>query len=280
MRPLLICTDLDRTLLPNGTQPESAGARHLFAKLVQRRNVTLAYVTGRHLELIEEAIEEFDLPTPDFAISDVGSSIYQFGAMGWRRWRAWDARIAPDWSNAGPDELAEILGDIGGLSLQEREKQGPHKLSFYTSLLNSSTDTIEKVKQKLACAGFSTNLIWSVDEHTHRGLLDILPGRANKLLAIEFLMQAHGFQRDQVVFCGDSGNDLDVLRSELPTVLVANAGASLKAQLNAEQLRNFYVAHGGFLGMNGNYCAGILEGVAHYRPDVAKWLHQLYKEPN
>ena len=30
MRPLLLCTDLDRTLLPNGTAPESPRARALF----------------------------------------------------------------------------------------------------------------------------------------------------------------------------------------------------------------------------------------------------------
>ena len=33
-----------------------------------------------------------------------------------------------------------------------------------------------------------------------------------------------------------------------------------------------YLAHGGFLGMNGNYSAGILEGVAHYHPDTRLWM--------
>ncbi|MEJ2621733.1 MAG: haloacid dehalogenase, partial [Candidatus Thiodiazotropha sp.] len=30
---LLLCTDLDRTLIPNGSQPESAGAREAFKQL-------------------------------------------------------------------------------------------------------------------------------------------------------------------------------------------------------------------------------------------------------
>ena len=54
---LLICTDLDRTLIPNGTQPESSGARDHFATLVDRPEVTLAYVSGRHRALVKAAIE-------------------------------------------------------------------------------------------------------------------------------------------------------------------------------------------------------------------------------
>lgn len=48
MNRLLICTDLDRTLIPNGPQPESPKARALFRRLVSREEVTLAYVSGRH----------------------------------------------------------------------------------------------------------------------------------------------------------------------------------------------------------------------------------------
>jgi hypothetical protein len=33
-----------------------------------------------------------------------------------------------------------------------------------------------------------------------------------------------------------------------------------------------YCARGGFLGMNGNYCAGVLEGLAHYIPETREWM--------
>ena len=59
---LLICTDLDRTLIPNGTQPESSAARKHFAMLVDHPDVTLAYVSGRHRALVEAAIERYRLP--------------------------------------------------------------------------------------------------------------------------------------------------------------------------------------------------------------------------
>ncbi|MDH5258324.1 MAG: haloacid dehalogenase, partial [Gammaproteobacteria bacterium] len=55
MRRLLLCTDLDRTLLPNGRQPESEQARKLFGRLASRPEVTLVYVTGRDPVLVEDA---------------------------------------------------------------------------------------------------------------------------------------------------------------------------------------------------------------------------------
>ena len=274
MKPLLLCTDLDRTLIPNGAQPESPQARPLFARLASCREVTLAYVTGRHLGLIEEAIETFDLPTPDYAIADVGATLYRSGVGRWQRWKAWDARISPDWAGASHAELCVLLRDFAELHLQEPQKQSRHKLSFYVPLTVDVQRLIAQVQARLSEYDISVNLIWSIDEATHQGLLDILPARANKLRAIEFLMQARGFLREQVVFAGDSGNDLDVLLSNIPAVLVTNADPTLKAQLADAPGDSLYLARGGHLGMNGNYSAGILEGLAHYRADVRQWLAQ------
>ena len=82
-----------------------------------------------------------------------------------------------------------------------------------------------------------------------------------------------------MLFAGDSGNDLPVLASEIPSVLVKNARPEVKrqAQEQAEatgQDGHLYLAHGGILGMNGNYAAGILEGVAHFHPEYAGWLSE------
>jgi hypothetical protein len=76
------------------------------------------------------------------------------------------------------------------------------------------------------------------------------------------------------LFAGDSGNDLEVLVSPIPSVLVANGHPEVREQalrLAAEngQAAQLYCARGGWSGMNGNYSAGILEGIAHFRPDLA-----------
>ena len=71
MDPILLCTDLDRTLIPNGLPPESPNARELFCKVAAAPFVSLAYVSGRDLGLLQKAIAEYNLPTPDFMIGDV-----------------------------------------------------------------------------------------------------------------------------------------------------------------------------------------------------------------
>jgi hypothetical protein len=89
---ILLATDLDRTLIPNGAAPESPGARQRFARVASRPEVMLAYVSGRHRALVEEAIAEYHLPLPDLVIGDVGTTIYQLQDGDWREWPDWHQR--------------------------------------------------------------------------------------------------------------------------------------------------------------------------------------------
>ena len=88
-------------------------------------------------------------------------------------------------------------------------------------------------------------------------------------------MQQQGYTLENTLFAGDSGNDLDVLMSDIRSVLVANADAETKQRAAKASADALYVAKGGYLGMNGNYSAGILEGAAHYWPEVDKWLREM-----
>jgi sucrose-6-phosphatase len=283
---LLVCTDLDRTLIPNGTQPESDSARDYFKYLVDQPQVTLAYVTGRHLELVEQAIADYDLPEPNFVIADVGSSLYQQNNQSeqplefldhWQRVKSWDEHLASDWQQKTAMELAEWVTNIEHCHLQEAEKQGLHKLSLYIHLDAEIDAVIAQVKEKFAATHLQANFIWSIDEQANIGLLDILPSRANKYQAIAFLMEHQAFSLENTIFSGDSGNDRDVLVSPMNSVLVANAHIELKQDLSdafekkeIESKKNrssLYIAQGNFLGMNGNYSAGIIEGICHYFPE-------------
>lgn len=275
-RRVLICTDLDRTLLPNGSQPESPAARPRFSALAAHPEVRTAYVTGRHRELVREAIEEFGVPVPDFLIGDVGTSIYRVQNGDWSPWQEWGEHIGHSWSGQGAEVLAALLHGIDGLLIQEPAKQGPYKLSYYTPEDWDRGALLPQIEARLQDNGISANLIWSLDEHSGTGLLDVLPATASKDSAIEFLMQREGFAHADTVCSGDSGNDLAMLTGELQAVLVANATADVRADaaalVDAAGLGHLlYQAQGDFHGMNGFYAAGILEGVAHYLPETVDW---------
>jgi len=270
MSKILVCTDLDRTLIPNGFQPESDGARGHFSCFVSREAVSLAFVSGRHLQLIEQAIDQYQLPVPDYAIADVGSTIYRRDNERWHVWQAWSDEIAGDWQGQESKTLQNMLSDIDMLKLQEFEKQNVHKLSYYLPLMADRDATLEAIQKRLQAKSIRANVIWSVDEQAEIGLIDILPISANKLHAIRFLMQQEGMDEKTTVFAGDSGNDLDVLLSSIPSVLVANADVEVREATQAASPNSLYIAQGDFLGMNGNYSAGILEGIAHFHPEFIK----------
>lgn len=274
---ILLCSDLDRTILPNGAQDESPGARELLHAVSGRPEVTLVYVSGRHLGLLKSAIEEYGIPVPDFAVGDVGATIYQITEGQWGSWTEWEKQIAPDWKGCTHDRIAGLFRDMDELELQEPSKQNKFKLSYYAAEDTDHRKLVEKMQKRLHPEGIRSSLIWSVDEEKHKGLLDVLPENATKYHAIRFIMQSRDFTEKQTVFAGDSGNDLPVLTSGLQSVLVRNASPDVRAE--AEKVTRdkgiqdmLYFAGGGFLGMNGNYSAGVLEGLAHFIPEAESWL--------
>ncbi len=280
MQKLFVCTDLDRTLLPNGKQAESPEARTMFARLVSRPEITLAYVSGRNLSLVQEVIEEYNLPSPDFVVGDVGSTIYQVNDDTWQYYSSWTQEIAVDWQGLSSIDLQALftdIVDISHLTLQEPDKQNRFKLSYYLPLEVDNQALQTCMNLRLQEQNILSSLIYSVDEAKGVGLLDILPASATKFHALEFLRNQLGFNYSNTVFAGDSGNDFPVLVSDVPSVLVANAHEDIikKAQSQTQSQGNpnsLYLAKGDFWGMNGNYSAGILEGIAHYHPYTKQWM--------
>jgi hypothetical protein len=86
-----------------------------------------------------------------------------------------------------------------------------------------------------------------------------------------------GFGYADTVFCGDSGNDIEVLASPVPVALVANSPADVQELARrlageAGQSDRLFLVPGDFMEINGNYSAGILEGIAHYHPGTIRWM--------
>ncbi|MHA2936714.1 HAD-IIB family hydrolase [Vibrio sp. RC27] len=271
----IICTDLDRTLLPNGDQKESSQAREQFRQLAAHPGTIIVYASGRDAQLVEDALAEWDLPFPDYLIADVGSTIYTREQGTWQKWESWRQTLRQDWNALSPEQIFQRLPQIDGLRLQPPHQQEEFKLSFFVEPTELLPKISELLVETLTELDIASNCIPSINEHENHGLIDILPAKANKLLAIRFLVNTLQLNAEQLLYSGDSGNDMEVLASEYKSVLVANATQEVKelALREAQNHNNsdsLYLAKGDLPGLNGCYAAGIIEGFDHFFPEFKR----------
>jgi len=162
-----------------------------------------------------------------------------------------------------------MIGEVDGLTPQEDEHQNTYKLSYYTPVeLNSGALRLQ-LKEVFLRENIRAAVVFSIDEAKGVGLLDILPESATKKHALQYLARYFELDHKGVVFAGDSGNDLEPLTSGFPAIVVNNAMESLKSEVREIAERegisdSVYFAKGGYKDMNGNYTAGILEGLHHF----------------
>jgi sucrose-6F-phosphate phosphohydrolase len=262
----ILATDLDRTLLPNGHWPADDGAIDLFNRLTREHGITVVYVTGRNLDLTERAIVEYGIRYPELLIGDVGTTIRRRTADAWERHDGWDAHVraaSPRWD---VDAVRAALTGIDGLVEQEAVHCGPFKQSYYAD--HAARERILDAVGERVRGHFDEILVYSHDSQTGKGLLDVLPDSATKQTALEFIADELEVAHDEVVFCGDSGNDIHPLTAGFRGVMVRNADAQLVDSVQAAAARDpriqVYHAQGGSDGLSGYYTSGVIEGARHY----------------
>jgi HAD superfamily hydrolase (TIGR01484 family) len=262
----ILATDMDRTLLPNGHWAADPGAIDLFNRLTREHGVPVVYVTGRNLALTESAVDEFGVRPPDILIGDVGTSIRHYEGGAWRfddGWIAHVQRVSPRWDAAA---IKRAVADIDGLREQEPEHQNPFKQSYYANA--GRKDAILAAIDERVAGRYDEVIVYSYDSLDDKGLIDFLPSSATKQTALEYVADAAGCAHRDVVFCGDSGNDIFPLTAGFSGVLVRNADEQLVARVREAMGRDpalrVYFAQGGFRGLNGYYTSGVLEGAYHY----------------
>lgn len=262
----ILATDLDRTLLPNGSWESDPEAIEMFNELTRKHGVLVVYVTGRNLKLTEEAISEFGVRPPDVLVGDVGTSIRKFDNGEWTfddGWVSHVKRASPRWNAAA---IRETVAAVNGIREQEKEHLNQFKQSYYVD--HERSEGILKEVDGLVKGRFDEVAIYSFDSLDGKGLLDFLPDSATKQTALEYVAEEYESEKKNVVFCGDSGNDIFPLTAGFSGVLVRNADEQLVENVKREMEKNSelkaYFAKGGFKGLNGYYTSGVIEGAYHY----------------
>jgi sucrose-phosphate synthase len=234
----LMITDIDNTLVG-----DESSMRELFGFLQDRQEeIAWGVATGRSLELTLEAMTEYDFPMPDILICSVGTEIYYGPNL--RYDKGWQQHISYQWK---AEDIKAALADFDFLVFQEAEGQRSHKISYY--LDDRKNNRYEMVRERLKERKLRCQTIYS-----HGQFLDILPLRASKGRAIEYLRYKFDFSPRRVMVAGDSGNDEDMIAGASRGLVVGNHSVELE---NLRNRPNIYFSQA-------KYAAGIIDGLKHY----------------
>ena len=262
----ILATDLDRTLLPNGSWECDREAINLFNDLTEKHGVLVVYITGRNLALTENAINEFGVRYPNILCGDVGTSIRKYENGKWTVDHGWIDHVkreSPRWDAMA---IREAVAGIDGMREQESEHLNQFKQSYYVE--HEKNDQVLKKVNERVKGKFDEVIIYSFDSQDGKGLLDFLPASATKQTALEYVAEEFGAAKENVVFCGDSGNDIFPLTAGFCGVLVKNADDQLvenvKKAMNQNPGLKVYFAKGDFMGLKGYYTSGVIEGAYYY----------------
>lgn len=264
----VLAVDLDGTFLPlDHAEPHRQAMKRLGAHFVGPTRC-LIFVTGRHYASVREAMKSFQTPLPHHIICDVGTSIYRpRGGHDYAEVMRYRRHLDELTADLPLAELEKHLEPLPGLRVQEGEKQGPHKLSYYTQA-EELDDRVAAIEAVIARREAPFSVIGSIDPFEHHGLIDVLPQGVDKAYALHWLARAEGFSEEETIYAGDSGNDLAALTSGFRAVLVGNASDPVKELVRSRmnelgRARLLYIAET-------ESTSGVLEGCGHFGANIAE----------
>jgi HAD superfamily hydrolase (TIGR01484 family) len=257
----LLATDLDGTVIPPERTMERSREIALFHDAVTRAEITLAYVTGRHLAFALEGVALTGLPPADYMACDVGTSLYRREAGEYRPDPGYRAEMEQAFGGSDAAVARRELSSVSGLREQEAAKQAAFKASYYAPW-PVRPEQLSEVEGRLTAAGLVVELVVSRDPITGEGLLDVLPGGVAKHRALHHLVAELGLESTDVVYAGDSGNDRAAFLSGYRAVVVGNAPQALVRELRDAADRGG-MAHLLYFAQE-KYAAGVLEGCRHH----------------
>ena len=238
----LVATDLDGTFIGDDD------AMFELWQALEERGIGVAFSTGRHLKSIQDFYAEKQAQCrASVCVCMVGTDIwYRNGSdPEYTPDEQWHEQISAAWNK---NAVEQILHSIPEAKMQDQQWQSPFKSSYY--LEQNAPARLEEIHSKLSDAGLQAKVVYSADR-----FLDLLPIRSGKGGAIRYLAERVGTKPENVVTCGDTGNDLDMMRPELGfrSIAVGNAAPELKA-FEAPQVYH----------AQDNFAAGILEGLKKF----------------
>jgi sucrose-phosphate synthase len=234
-----IVSSIDQNLLGD---PESL--KELVNVLVEKRKtISFCIATGRRLDSALRVLRQHNIPQPDALITSMGTEIYYSPEL--TRDNAWTNHIDYLWNR---QRIVFLLTELSGLTLQPKEQQSAHKISYFYN--PNVAPSVEEIKKILLQNEQTVHVIFSFGQ-----FLDIVPIRASKGYALRWFAQQQDIPLSHILTAGGSGGDEDMMLGNTLSVVVANR--------YTEELSKFSKVEPIYFSEK-QFAAGILDGLNHY----------------
>ncbi|TBU89030.1 glucosylglycerol-phosphate synthase [Phytopseudomonas dryadis] len=231
---MLLATDLDGTFLAGDPEDRLS----LYQTIAAHPEIQLAYVTGRSLEAVLPLLADPTLPQPDFIIADVGASFVHGDTL--QPIQPLQGQVDARWP--GESLVAQALEGFG---LERQDVPQARRCSYFCTPEQAADPALAAAAETLGC-----DLLYSADRY-----LDFLPKGVNKGSSLKALVDWLELDAGQVLACGDTLNDLDMLDGTYKGVCVGESEPNL---LRATEHQSW------ILQADRPGCGGILQAFVHF----------------
>lgn len=234
----ILATDLDGTFL-HGSSEE----KEFFYNFLKdnKEKISVIFVTGRTVGLVQQLYESDFNFTPDYIIADHGAIV--MSGENYHPVNQLQSDIIAQWEALDHQALVNLLHDDGDVTKQ------PHETTYRHAYYYQSECIKERLVPKIEELGFECILSSGV-------YLDILPKGVNKGQTLLNLLKHLEIDNDNVITAGDSLNDLPLFATGLKSIAVGNAENGLMHHI--EKMQNVFLSeyHG---------IQGIIDGLCSYQ---------------
>lgn len=257
----LLATDLDGTFIPISGHSQNRDDLATIVNRLEQTGGTLVYITGRHLESVLDAISKESIPSPEWIVGDVGTSVFRRDGDTYQQHRGYTEHLLERTGGIRADHVGRQASAIELLRPQLPIQQGEFKSSWFCDA-DQIGQVVSRVEVMLDQSGLPFGVINSIDPITGEGLIDLLPVGVTKAHALSWLASELTYCDDDVLFAGDSGNDLAAMTAGYHAIVVSNATGTVR-----EDARAFHQERGTadrLFESTLEATSGVLEGLEHF----------------
>lgn len=235
--------DFDETYYPHARTRELIKQLHQLEKylseLTNRHNVKIGWVTGSDIQNIMYKMElaNFNF-SPHFIASNLGTELYHVDEQGeLKSDSSWEKKLLK--TNFSSSTILSILTDLSsqyGIELveQTRFKQKTYKWNYYYHITSEAKTNYDLniIKHIAKSHGVGLNINRcnpQAGDPANAFDVDFIPLGTGKSEVVQFMINFYKVPIENTIAFGDSGNDIDMLKTVNRGFLLANGTKEAKS---------------------------------------------------